>query len=617
MKKDKKTTQKITIGFLIKKFFKGLLLLISLGALSFLIEVVTFCFSSAHLNIPLFKSYFKDPTLLLMNFIPIFLVMSFIYLISNRIWVGYSVACLIFFVMSLVNKFKLMYRDDPFVFADLRLIKESLIMAKRYDLSLNNLIVTLMLGLLLIAVLLKIIFRNLSNKLDAISWKIRTCLILVLALGSYHIFKNFYFDTNIYSKAGDKSLINIWIYSQQFQSRGFVYPFLYSIKDAIIKEPDGYDEKKAKEILASYEYTDIPENEKVNIIAIMLEAYNDFSEFEGVELGIDVYENFHNIQKESISGKLINNIFAGGTVNTERAFLTGYQHHPKYYSYTNSFVWYLREQGYRTHAMHPITGSFYNRRNINEYLGFESFDHYDNKYGQIQTAYLPDNEFFDFIIEGYQNSVKDNKPYFNFTVTYQNHGPYSTEKYTDSQFLKKEDHYDDANYNIINNYLGGIGSTDRALRKLVEYFRKEEEPVILVVFGDHNPWLGENNSVYHMLNINLDLFTLDGFKNYYQTPYIIWANEKAKEVFNKDFVGKGNDISPCFLMAELFRYLGWKGNEYMQFITQFKEKIDVVHSLYFKEDGEFKKELSEDGKKLWKEFINVEFYQSQNFQRQK
>ena len=139
-----------------------------------------------------------------------------------------------------------------------------------------------------------------------------------------------------------------------------------------MNKPEGYDEEKAKEILASYEYDNIPENEKVNIISIMLEAYNDFSEFEGVELGIDVYENFHNIQKESISGKLITNIFAGGTVNTERAFLTGYQNHPKYYSYTNSFVWYLREQGYRTEAMHPITGSFYNRRNINEYLGFES-----------------------------------------------------------------------------------------------------------------------------------------------------------------------------------------------------------------------------------------------------
>lgn len=609
------TRQKLRKGFHLKDFFKGLLILISLIVFSFLIETVTFSFSSAPLNIALFKSYFRGPLLLLMNFIPIFIMMSFIYLISNRIWVGFSVTCLIFFAMSLVNKFKLMYRDDPFVFADLRLVKESMIMAKQYNLSLSYRTIALMLALVFIAFFLKIIFRNLGKKLDALSGKIRICLLLALALGSFYIFKNLYFDPSIYSKVGDKSLINIWIQSQQFQSRGFVYPFLYSIKDAKENIPDGYNEEKAKETLASYEYDNIPENEKVNIIAIMLEAYNDFSEFDGVELGIDVYENFHNIQEESISGKLINNIFAGGTVNTERAFLTGYQNHPKYYSYTNSFVWYLREQGYRTEAMHPITGSFYNRRNINEYLGFESFDHYDNKYGQIQTAYLPDNEFFDYIIEGYKNSVKDNQPYFNFTVTYQNHGPYSAEKFTDSQFLKKKDNYDEANYNIVNNYLGGIESTDRAMKKLVDYFRNEEEPVVLVVFGDHNPWLGENNSAYHMLNINLDLSTLDGFRNYYQTPYIIWANNKAKETFNKDFIGNGNDISPCFLMAELFQYLGWEGNEYMKYISHLKENIDVIHNLYFKEKAEFKKELSEEGKKLWKDFVNVEYYYSHNFMR--
>ncbi|NMB97222.1 MAG: sulfatase-like hydrolase/transferase [Clostridiaceae bacterium] len=607
------TRQKLRKGFHLKDFFKGLLILISLIVFSFLIETVTFSFSSAPLNIALFKSYFRGPLLLLMNFIPIFIMMSFIYLISNRIWVGFSVTCLIFFAMSLVNKFKLMYRDDPFVFADLRLVKESMIMAKQYNLSLSYRTIALMLALVFIAFFLKIIFRNLGKKLDALSGKIRICLLLALALGSFYIFKNLYFDPSIYSKVGDKSLINIWIQSQQFQSRGFVYPFLYSIKDAKEHKPDGYDEEKAKKDLFTYGYDHIPEDEKVNIISIMLEAYNDFSEFDGVELGIDVYENFHNIQQESISGKLITNIFAGGTVNTERAFLTGYQSHPKYYSYTNSFVWYLRNQGYRTEAMHPITGSFYNRRNINEYLGFQSFDHYDNKYSQIQAAYLPDNEFFDYIIEGYKNSVKENQPYFNFTVTYQNHGPYSTEKFSDNQFLKKKDHYDEANYNIVNNYLGGISSTDRALKKLIDFFRNEEEPVILVIFGDHNPWLGENNSVYNMLKINLDLSTLDGFKNYYQTPYIIWANNKAKETFNKDFIGKGKDISPCFLMAELFEYTGWQGNEYMKYISDLKENIDLIHSLYFKENGEFKKELSVEGKKLIKDFINVEYYYSHNF----
>lgn len=263
--------------------------------------------------------------------------------------------------------------------------------------------------------------------------------------------------------------------------------------------------------------------------------------------------------------------------------------------------------------MHPIYGWFYNRRNVNDYLGFQNFDYYENKYSKIQEAFLSDMEFFDYIIEGYEKSKEEGKPYFNFTVTYQNHGPYSTNKITDDEYLKKQDHYDEAIYNIINNYLHGINRTDKALKKLVDYFAQEEEPTIVIIFGDHNPWLGEDSVGYDMLGINIDLSTIDGFINYYETPYIFWANERAKEVLNRDFKEEGNTISPNFLMAELFQYLGWKGNEYMDYITDVKEYFDVNHNMYFKEDGQFTRELSERSLAIWEEFRYVEYYYSRNF----
>ncbi len=580
--------------------------------LSFLIMTVTFAFSSATFNFPLFKSYFRGPLLLLMNFIPIFLFMAFMYLITNRLWVAYLISCILFVTMSIINKFKLMYRDDPFAFIDVKLIGESLIMAQRYSLRLSFRVIMLIIALLALAVLLKIFV-----KYKIASVKVRVSSIITLIVASVLIFKGFYFDDEIYKKVGDKSLINIWIKSEQFQSKGFVYPFIYSIKDAMEKEPEGYDEQKAIEELAAKDYQDIPENQKVNIISVMLESYNDFSEFEGVELGIDIYENFHKLQKESIHGHLITNVFAGDTINTERAFLTGYYNQPKYFKKTNSFVWYFREQGYRTEAMHPITGSFYNRRNVNEYLGFDAFDHYDNKYRYVQETYLEDYYFFDYIIEGFENSKKNKQPYFNFSVTYQNHGPYSSEKYTEKQYLKKKSGYDEGIYNIINNYFAGIYKTDQAMKKLVDYFRNEEEPTIIIIFGDHNPWLGKDHVGYDMMNINLDLSTVEGFVNYFRTPYIIWANDGAKKMFNKDFVGEGNTVSPNLLMAELFQYLGWEGNEYMQYILDMKEKFDVNHKLYFKENGEYKKELSPENKVIWDNFLNVEYYYSHNFKEGK
>lgn len=566
---------------------------------------ITLLFSRAVADTNLLKIYFKDTLLILMNFIPIFLFMIFTYLIFNRLWASFTLTSILFITLSIVNKFKLTYRDDPFTFIDLKLFGESMTMAKKYDINLSKEIIMMILIFIGMALMLKLFFKYRIN-----SSKVRITLLVSLTIISTIIFKGYYFNQEIYNKVGDKSGINIWIKSQQFQVRGFVYPFIYSAKDAIDIKPEGYNKAEAVEAFNSRGYKNIPEDEKVNIIAIMLESYNDFSKFPNVDLGIDIYKNFHDIQKESIHGNLVTNIFAGDTIKTERSFLTGFYNQPKYYKKTNSFVWYLKEQGYRTEAMHPITGAFYNRQNVNEYLGFDYFEHYDNRYKDIPTDYLRDEDFFQYIIEGYEKNKENKEPYFNFSVTYQNHGPYSEEQYTKEEYLKKKPNYDEKAYNIINNYFTGINKTDEALKELFDYFKNEKDPTIIILFGDHNPWLGQGNSGYSMLDINLDLSTIEGFKNYYETPYLIWGNDGAKETLGKDFIGKGNDISPNFLMAELFQYLGWEGNEYMQDILDIKEKIDVNHQLFFKENGEYKKELSPSGKGLWKEFLNIEYYYS-------
>ncbi|MGN9166074.1 sulfatase-like hydrolase/transferase [Tissierellaceae bacterium HCP3S3_D8] len=591
-------------------FFKGILTIVIIGILSFLIMTMTFVFSNASLNIPLFQSYFRGKWLMLMNFIPIFLLMIFFSLVFNRLWISFAITSTLFFVMSIVNRYKLIYRDEPFTFIDLKLVTESMDMAQKYKLSLSKDMIAIVIGIILITIISKklITYRINSNKIR-ISFLILTVIVGVL------VSTGFYFNQDLYDYVGDKSLINIWSQTQQFQSKGFVYPFIYSVTNVQDRKLEGYDEDRAKELLAERNYNDIPNDQKVNVIAIMLESYNDFTKFDGVDLDIDAYENFHKLQEESYSGRLIDNVFGGGTINTEWSFLTGYNSHPKYVKDTNSFVHYFKEQGYRTEAMHPNYGWFYNRRNVNEYIGFDNYDYYENKYEAIQKEFLDDYDFFDFIINGYEDSKSNGEPYFNFSVTYQNHGPYSFDRETDLDYLKRKPEYTGGLYNIINNYLSGIKKTDDALKKLTDYFSEQEEPTVIVLFGDHNPWLGEDASGYNMMGINIDLSTVDGFKNYYETPYIIWGNPKAKEVLNRDFVGQGNTISPNFLMAELFQYLGWGGNEYMEYINYVKENFDVNHDMYFKEDGEFTRKLSDERLEIWKDFNFVQYYYSRNFIR--
>ena len=316
-----------------KQIIKTILTITAMVILSIMIMIITFGFSSATLNMPLFKSYFRQGTLIFMNFIPIFLLMCFIYLVFNRLWLAYLSTALIFTVIGIINKLKLTYRDDPFIFIDIKLIRESLEITKSYDLGLSTRVTVMILGLIVIGIALKIFFQP---KIETKNTRI--ALILSLSIFSIAIFKGYYFNPEVYAELGDKNIINRWVDSQAYQSKGLVYPFIYSIQDLKPCPPQEYDEGEAKISLNKNSYKDIPDDIKINIISVMLEAYNDFSGFENIDLNIDIYKEFHKLQQESVYGKLITNVFAGGTIDTERAFLTGYHSHPKYFNTTNSFV---------------------------------------------------------------------------------------------------------------------------------------------------------------------------------------------------------------------------------------------------------------------------------------
>lgn len=132
---------------------------------------------------------------------------------------------------------------------------------------------------------------------------------------------------------------------------------------------------------------------------------------------------------------------------------------------------------------------------------------------------------------------------------------------------------------------------------------------MIILFGDHNPWLGDNNSVYNMLGINLDISTEDGFFNYYNTPYVIWGNSSAKEVLQNDIKGDGPTVGPYFLMNEFFDLAGYDGNEFMKYSNSLREVVDVVHSnSRYRELGELSSKLSPSAEQKLKEFLEVQYY---------
>lgn len=182
------------------KYPRTIFTLLILIVLSFLIMTLTFVFANPiwNIDIPIFRSYFKSPLLMFMNFILIFLFMTILYLISNRLWIGFLSSC-IFVVLAVINKFKLMYRDDPFSFIDIKLIKEFMEMMNRYETKFTPNMIVMIIGFIIITLILAFIFNY-----RIICKRIRLLLLSITILISVAIFEGLYFNNELYDKIGDK-----------------------------------------------------------------------------------------------------------------------------------------------------------------------------------------------------------------------------------------------------------------------------------------------------------------------------------------------------------------------------------------------------------------------------
>lgn len=296
--------------------------------------------------------------------------------------------------------------------------------------------------------------------------------------------------------------------------------------------PAGYDPDDLEEtILSAPEPKSLLAQEldsKPNIIVIMNESFSDLNDALGVTTDVDPLPFIHGLTENAIKGDLFVAVRGGGTCNTEYEFLTGNALYPN----TSSMAYYqivkspmpslahlLKVQGYTTIAIHPAEGANYHRDEVYTHLGFDTF--YDIESFPDAECFRPaynfisDRACYDLIKTLYAEKDEDAR-LFIFNVTMQNHSSYkdgnTPPTVSLTQHVEGEEH--------INEYLRCVLESDRAFSELVDYFSAQEEPTIILFFGDHQPGLdffGEPGEMAEKSQIKSAL-------SYYVVPYVIWAN---------------------------------------------------------------------------------------------
>lgn len=144
------------INLVLKKLCRYLIPII----LSILLLLISFTFTTVYLDTIMIGNYLNDTKLLLLNFLPILLIILILLFATKRLWISFSLTSVLVFIIGIINKTKLYYRDDVFKIEDITLFKEALLMTSRYDIILRWYTVVCIILCVIIVLLLKNIIKN-------------------------------------------------------------------------------------------------------------------------------------------------------------------------------------------------------------------------------------------------------------------------------------------------------------------------------------------------------------------------------------------------------------------------------------------------------------------------
>ena len=380
---------------------------------------------------------------------------------------------------------------------------------------------------------------------------------------------------------------------KSYRKNGCVLTFMRSIQLMIIHKPDGYSANAAEEIAAPYRSETSSGNAKTpNVIAIMDEAFADLQAVGDFRTSEDVMPFYHSLTKNTVKGFSYVSVFGGQTANTEFEFLTGLSKAfvpasaTPYQLYIKSFLpgltTHLGNQDYQGMlAFHPFRANGYNRNHVYPNLGFSDFislKDLDVSASDKIRNFVSDAADFQVIIDQYEQAKKkSNAPFYLFNVTMQNHSGYDQDFDNLDMPISIEEKCDDPE---LKRYLNLIHHSDTALKSLIEYFSKQEDPTVIVFFGDHEP--GLSNEVYSkILGKNVEKLSAEENMNLYKTPFLIWANYDIEEQENVN-------ISMNYLSTLMLESTGMKLSPFNQFLLDIHKQIPVLTTNgYFGEDGSY------------------------------
>lgn len=552
----------------------------------------------------------RQPLILFLNWLPIALLTAAFAFAFRNVFFSSALVGLIAGAMSLINRVKLTIRGEPFVPRDISLIKEAADAAGSYDMTLPWFQIGCLVVMTAVFIALGVLLplkksEDAPKKRGALVRVMGFVLCLAVLVGAVGLV---YSSTDLYNSFETTEPYNL---SSVNNELGFAYYFCYHFSTYKIEKPEGFDRDEA----ASWEtgYESAPDAADVNVVFVMNEAFSDILNedvfvFPEGENPMEVYNTLAE-GENAWAGHIVVPYFAGGTADTEFDVASGMQTNllnPAAPSLTafrtvnrdlDSIFRVFGADGYTSCFMHPGQSWFYNRENVYDWFGADESFFVEDFDAEYKGSWVTDESVLRELVSRFEEKSAGGGLDFTYAVTIQNHMSYTAEKYGDYVCPEVETtaELSPEIQTAVNVYAEGIRDANAMLEDLTEFYSEQSEPVLLVFFGDHLPYLGDNRQGYAELGLPAASVTggEDPFAAY-TAPVLFWCNDAAAEALDfanaieaLDLPADGR-ISACYLGAAVLELTGrGEVSPWFAFLNEMRRELPVLHNGYYESaDGE-------------------------------
>ena len=516
----------------------------------------------------------------LANYLCYLMVFAFLYALSRKLWVTVLSGGFLFLGFGIANYFVVESRGQPILPWDIQGVGTAMTVFRGYAYRPTPVMTLAAMGFLLaVVVSVKLTTGEKPSKRFRVTER-------GVALGMASALFIMLFPMNIMAGMG----ISVWAWNQKSSSEmtGITAGFFANCQFLMVDMPAGYSSAQVKKVSEEVSQLEDPEpvgdpQELPTIIAIMNESFTDLGAVgEGnVTFSQDNLPFLHSLQESGdvVWGTAYSSVYGGNTCNSEYEFLTGNTTaflpvgSKPYQQYLDekqtSLVSLLGDTyGYECVAVHPGDHSAWQRDEAYPALGFDEFidvDRFD-VHRRLEHGLTSDRSSYDQVIYEYEHRDKE-KPLFLFNVTIQNHGGYDDEDYPTTVQVEQAP----GEYPQTEQYLSLTKKSDQALEYLIDYFSQQEEPVVILFFGDHWPNL-EPEFLSMLLGQDSENLSFENIMREYQVPFFIWANY--------DLEGEEIEaVSLNYLSGLLLRAAGLEGTDYTNYLEDLRQTLPVITAV--------------------------------------